>query len=66
MLQADAKREALRLWRELPEQERRTDQQAAEFAMKLHNSGNLRFQCSGDPYQRIKGWLQNAKAPLPG
>ncbi|MBA9063903.1 hypothetical protein GGQ91_003304 [Methylobacterium fujisawaense] len=64
MLMEDAKREAVRRWRELPLSERRTDEQAAAFAMKLHHSGELRFRCSGDPYQHIKGWLQHAKATI--
>ncbi|UHC20450.1 hypothetical protein LRS73_35555 (plasmid) [Methylobacterium currus] len=62
MTKDEAKREALRRWRQLPPAERQTDEQAAQFAMRLHHSGELRFRCSGDPYQHIKGWLMNAKA----
>jgi len=59
MTQDEAKREALSRWRLLPKAKRSSDQQAAEFAMKLQHEGGLRFRCSGDPYQRIKGWLLN-------
>jgi hypothetical protein len=61
MTQDEAKAEILRAWRALPADERRTDHQAAAFAMKL--AGEYRFRCSGDRYQVIKGWLLNALAP---
>ncbi|GJD66285.1 hypothetical protein [Methylobacterium frigidaeris] len=61
MTKDEAKREALRRWRELPPSERQTDRQAAEFAMKLHLSWNLRFRNSADGNQHIKGWLMDAR-----
>lgn len=55
--QVDAKREILGRWRALPSSERRTEQQAAVFAMGVAHEYN--FRCSGDRYQVIKGWLLN-------
>ena len=56
MLKEDAKHEALRLWLSLSPEERRTDRQAAEFAMLIHR--RFDFRVAGDPYQIVKGWLQ--------
>jgi hypothetical protein len=37
----------------LPNEKRRTGKQAETFAKKVME----RVSCSGDPYQRIMGWL---------
>jgi len=55
MLKDDAKREMVRLWLSLPPDERRTEQQAAMFAMAHKDRFN--FKASGDRYQVVKGWL---------
>jgi hypothetical protein len=56
MLKIDAEREAIRRWRELPRAERKTDEQAAAFAMKIKDE--IPFESSRDPYQVVKGWLR--------
>jgi hypothetical protein len=56
MRQEDAKREIIKKWTALPKSERQTDDQAAQFAMKMKDK--YQFKSSGDPYQHIKAWLQ--------
>jgi hypothetical protein len=56
MLKAEAEQEAIRRWRELPRHERKTDEQAAAFALTLMD--DIVFDTSADRYQFIKRWLQ--------
>jgi hypothetical protein len=56
MLKADAERECIRRWRELPRHERATRDQAAAFAASL--MPEIIFTTSGDRYHFIQGWLQ--------
>ena len=56
MLKADAERECIRRWRELPRGERSTLEQAAAFATLL--VGEVSFPTSGDRAHFIRGWLQ--------
>ena len=49
----DARRAIIREWMSLPKEKRRTGKQAETFAKKVME----RVSCSGDPYQRIMGWL---------
>ncbi len=56
MLKADAEREAIRRWRELPKQERKSNDQAASFAMKI--LADIEFTTSANRYEMIKRWLQ--------
>ncbi|SDI24924.1 hypothetical protein SAMN05428953_101553 [Mesorhizobium muleiense] len=55
--QDQAKQMIFDRWRALPIDDRRTDRQAAEFAMKIRD--DYPFRCKGDRYQVVKGWLQN-------
>jgi hypothetical protein len=56
MLKADAERECIRRWRDLPRGLRSTQSQAASFAMILLD--DIDFDTSGDRYNFINGWLQ--------
>ena len=56
MLKAEAEKECVRRWRDLPRQERATNDQAALFATVL--MGDIDFSTSGDRYGFIRGWLQ--------
>lgn len=56
LLKADAERECIRRWRELPKGERATNVQAAAFATSLMDE--IVFVTSGDRYSFIRGWLQ--------
>jgi hypothetical protein len=49
----DARRVIIREWMSLPKENRRTRKQADTFAKKVME----RVPCSGDPYDRIMGWL---------
>jgi hypothetical protein len=49
----DARRVIIREWMSLPKENRRTRKQAETFAKKVME----RVPCSGDPCQRIMGWL---------
>jgi hypothetical protein len=53
---AEAERECIRRWRELPRGERATNDQAAAFATSLMDE--IVFPTSGDRYHFIRGWLQ--------
>ncbi len=55
MKQEEAKRIILAEWYKLPPEERKTENQAAAFAFKLQS--RVRFKYSGDPFERILGWL---------
>jgi hypothetical protein len=57
MTQEQAKREFIRLWRGLPHDQRKTDEQAAAFAMQ--HKDDFHFEAAGEPYRVIKGWLQD-------
>ena len=57
MTKDEVKREVVRLWRQLPSSDRRTDDQAALFALKLSEMDGFR-DLNGDPYQSIHGWLK--------
>ena len=56
MLKAEAERECIRRWRELPREQRQTGVQAAAFATALMD--DITFATSGDRYHFIRGWLQ--------
>lgn len=56
MQKADAERECIRRWRELPRSERSTPAQANAFAASL--VGEVTFETSGDRAHFIRGWLQ--------
>ncbi|MEQ1902237.1 MAG: hypothetical protein ABL866_16070 [Devosia sp.] len=56
MSKAEAERECIRKWRQLPKAERASLDQAAAFATKLLDEIN--FATSGDRYHFIRGWLQ--------
>lgn len=56
MLKADAERECIRRWRDLPKGLRSTQGQAASFARVLMDE--IEFDTSGDRYAFITGWLQ--------
>jgi hypothetical protein len=58
MKQEAAKRLILEEWRSLPREERNTERQAAEFAMRIKDQ--YPFRCHGDRYQVIKGWVQDS------
>lgn len=56
MQKAEAERECIRRWRELPRDQRQTDSQAAAFATLLMDE--MVFPTSADRYSFIRGWLQ--------
>lgn len=56
MLKMAAERECIRRWRELPRQERSSNDQAASFATLLMD--DIDFPTSGDRHSFIRGWLQ--------
>jgi hypothetical protein len=56
MLKAEAERESIRRWRELPRDRRSTAGQAAAFARSLMDE--IDFPTSGDRYHFIRGWLE--------
>ena len=56
MLKTEAERESIRRWRELPREQRSTNNQAAAFAASLMDE--IVFPTSGDRYNFIRGWLQ--------
>lgn len=56
MQKTEAERECIRRWRDLPRQERATNDQAALFATRLMN--DIDFPTSGDRLGFIRGWLQ--------
>jgi hypothetical protein len=56
MLKAEAERECIRRWRDLPRGLRLTKDQAASFARVLMD--DVEFDTSGDRYAFISGWLQ--------
>jgi hypothetical protein len=49
----EARRKILREWMSQPKEKRQTKEQAEAFAKKVME----RVPCSGDPYQRVIGWL---------
>lgn len=55
MLKEDAKRYVLAKWWALPPEERRTENQAAGFAMRMANE--VHFRAHAERYQLIMGWL---------
>lgn len=55
MRQEEARREIVRLWRALPPDQRRTEEQAAAFARAIQ--GEFEFRVTGDRYQVVKHWL---------
>lgn len=52
----DARNIVVREWLQLPES-KRTDEEAAVFAIKMANRPDLLFRSNADRYQVIKGWL---------
>ncbi len=46
----------VREWLQLPE-EKRSDEEATIFAIKIANRQDLLFRTTGDRYQVVKGWL---------
>ena len=61
--QEEAKRMILNEWRSLPREERQTERQAADFAMRMKDQ--YPFRCNGDHYQIVKGWVQSALQTSP-
>jgi hypothetical protein len=53
MLRKDAEREIIREWIALPESERRTEQQAAQFALRMKRKYPFDY-IGGDRYQEIR------------
>jgi hypothetical protein len=49
----EARRKIIREWMSLPKEKRQTKEQAEAFAKKAMD----RVPSSGDPYERIMGWL---------
>jgi hypothetical protein len=49
------RRMIIREWMSLPRDKRQTQEQAADFATKALE--RHKFRCSGDPRQRVIGWL---------
>lgn len=56
MLKTEAERECIRRWRDLPRQDRSTNDQATLFATRLMD--DIDFPTSGDKQLFIRGWLQ--------
>jgi hypothetical protein len=56
MLKAEAERECIRRWRDLPRSERATNDQAAAFATTL--LADIDFTTTADRLSFIRGWLQ--------
>ena len=56
MLKAEAERECIRRWRDLPRAERATNDQAAAFAATL--LADIDFATTADRLSFIRGWLQ--------
>jgi hypothetical protein len=56
MLKAEAERECIRRWRDLPRAERATNDQAAAFAATL--LADIDFTTTADRLSFIRGWLQ--------
>ncbi len=56
LLKADAERECIRRWRELPKGQRARGDQAAAFAASLVDE--IVFETSRNRYDLIRGWLQ--------
>jgi hypothetical protein len=52
----DVRRKVIREWMSLPRDKRRTQEQAAAFAMKAVEANTI-GRSREDPYQRIMGWL---------
>jgi hypothetical protein len=51
----EARRRIIRDWMSLPREKRRTEEQAAGFAVKVAKENE--FTCSGARHQRIMAWL---------
>jgi hypothetical protein len=51
----DARRKIIREWMSLAQDKRRTEEQAVAFAKEAIEKHDV--HCSGDPHQRIMGWL---------
>jgi hypothetical protein len=49
----EERRKIIREWMSQPKEKRRTKEQAQSFAKKVKD----RVPCSGDPYERVVGWL---------
>ena len=56
MLKTEAERECIRRWRDLPRQERSTNDPAASFAARLME--DIDFPTGSDRLSFIRGWLQ--------
>jgi hypothetical protein len=56
MLKTEAERECIRRWRNLPRQDRSTNDQATVFATRLMD--DVDFPTSGDRHSFIRSWLQ--------
>ena len=57
----EARRAIMAEWNTLPEAERKTESQAAAFAMAVKDK--YPFRSNADRYQVINGWLRNRLAP---
>lgn len=59
----EAREETLRRWRELPAEERETEEQAQVFAAAL--AAQLDFRTMANPRKLILSWLMHERAGLP-
>lgn len=59
MTQAEAKEYILAEWEALPEAKRPSGVDMVGFALEMKEK--YPFRCSGDPYQRIKGWINSRR-----
>jgi hypothetical protein len=59
MKKEDVLRATLSEWRSLPVSEKQTETQLFAFAMKMANDPHYAFQCRGDRYQDIMGYLSH-------
>jgi hypothetical protein len=64
MKKDEALRAILAEWRRLPEAARQTESQLVDFAMDMANSSDYFFQCSGDRYQHIMGFMSRYTSGL--
>jgi hypothetical protein len=58
MKKEEALKRILGAWRSRPESGRQTEAQLAAFAMQIANDVDYSFQCRGDRYQDIMGYLR--------
>ncbi len=57
MTSAEAEREIIREWKVLPQTERKLEEQAVDFAMKIKDK--YKFECDGDHSLAIIGFIRD-------